>query len=85
MYALVDSADEDIILSEVEDTLIRMGQYNALLKLCQKRGDHAKVLNIWSKYVFIFPMLAAITEEYYCLGLRMVNGLKRIFRIPLGK
>ncbi|GJJ14976.1 hypothetical protein Clacol_009246 [Clathrus columnatus] len=49
LYALVDSAEEDIVLSEVEDTFIRTGQYNALLKLCQKRGDHDKVLEIWSK------------------------------------
>lgn len=81
----MDSADEDIVLFEVEDTLIRMGQYNALLKLCQKRGDHAKVLNIWSKYVSIFLMFVAITEKYCCLGLRMGNGLKRISRIPSGK
>ena len=49
LYSLLDSS-EDIVIEEVEETLIRTGQYNALVKICQKRNEVGKLLDIWSKY-----------------------------------
>ncbi|KIJ36750.1 hypothetical protein M422DRAFT_178931 [Sphaerobolus stellatus SS14] len=50
LYSLIDS-QEHIIVDEVEETLIRNGQYNALLRLHAKRSNKEKLLEIWSKLV----------------------------------
>lgn len=49
LYTLIASSDS-INVEEVEETLIRTGQYNALLKIYMKLGRREKLLEIWSKY-----------------------------------
>ncbi|KAF8591308.1 hypothetical protein K439DRAFT_1402474 [Ramaria rubella] len=50
LYALLESS-EDIIIEEVEETLIRTGQYNALFNLHQKANNKDKLLEILSRLV----------------------------------
>lgn len=50
LQTLIDEPN-DIVLSEVEEPLRKNGHYSALVKLYQKAGDTAKLLDVWSKYV----------------------------------
>ncbi|KAG6916344.1 hypothetical protein DXG01_007235 [Tephrocybe rancida] len=40
-----------ILVSEVESSLRRNGQYNALCMLYRQSGDHTKLLEVWSKLI----------------------------------
>lgn len=51
LYSLIDGPSE-IVLTEVEETLAKNGQYNALCKLYARAGDEDKLLEAWSKYVY---------------------------------
>lgn len=48
LNTLIDESS-DIILSDVESTLVSSGLYSALCKLYQKRGDEGRLLEAWSK------------------------------------
>jgi vacuolar protein sorting-associated protein 3 len=48
LYSLLDSS-EDIVVEEVEETLIRTGQYHALVKIYRKRNEVGRLLNVLSK------------------------------------
>ncbi|KAF8499515.1 hypothetical protein JB92DRAFT_3099258 [Gautieria morchelliformis] len=50
LYSLLDSS-EDIVVEEVEETLVRTGQYHALVKIYRKRNETGKLLNVLSKLV----------------------------------
>lgn len=50
LYTLIREPNH-IVLSELEPTLIRTGQYNALCILFKERGEDIKLLDAWSKYV----------------------------------
>ncbi|KLO19340.1 hypothetical protein SCHPADRAFT_935413 [Schizopora paradoxa] len=50
LQTLIDEPN-DIVLNEVEEPLRKNGHYNALVKLYQKAGDTAKLLDAWSKLV----------------------------------
>lgn len=50
LYSLLREPNH-IVLPELEPTLIRTGQYNALCSLYKDRGDDNKLLDAWSKYV----------------------------------
>ncbi|KAI0052121.1 hypothetical protein FA95DRAFT_1602084 [Auriscalpium vulgare] len=50
LYGLVNDSN-DLELSELEPVLQSTGQYNALCKLYQRRGDDEKLLEVWSKLV----------------------------------
>ena len=50
LHSLIESS-EDIVVDEIEETLIDTRQYNALVKICRKRSDEGKLLEIWSKCV----------------------------------
>lgn len=49
LHTLLESS-EDIVIDEVEETLIRTRQYEALVKIYRKRKDVTKLLELWSKY-----------------------------------
>ncbi|KAF7983156.1 hypothetical protein HWV62_23376 [Athelia sp. TMB] len=50
LYSLLREPNH-IVLPELEPTLIRTGQYNALCSLYKDRGDDNKLLDAWSKLV----------------------------------
>ena len=70
LYSLLESS-EDIVVEEVEETLIRTGQYNALLKLYQKRNDVGKLLDIMSKYDICVTDCESIADV---ITARLVDG-----------
>ncbi|TDL25106.1 hypothetical protein BD410DRAFT_819897 [Rickenella mellea] len=48
LYTLLDGA-HDVVLQEVEQPLVKNGQYNALCKLYVARGDEGKLLEAWQQ------------------------------------
>ncbi len=52
LHTMIDEPN-DIVLDEVEEPLRSNGHYSALAKLYQKVGDISKLLDVWSKFVFL--------------------------------
>ncbi|KAA1474965.1 hypothetical protein DENSPDRAFT_841652 [Dentipellis sp. KUC8613] len=50
LYALLEES-ADLVVEELEPVFKATGQYNALCRIYQKRGDDAKLLEVWSKLV----------------------------------
>ncbi|KDQ52181.1 hypothetical protein JAAARDRAFT_40532 [Jaapia argillacea MUCL 33604] len=48
LQSLVEEQN-DVVLSEIEDTLIKSKNYSALCRLFSQRGEEAKLLNAWSR------------------------------------
>lgn len=48
LYILIDEPN-NIVVDEVEPSLQKYGQYNALCKIYAQRGEHEKLLEVWSK------------------------------------
>ena len=48
LLALIEGPN-DIVLGELEPTLVRSGRFDALCRLYRSRAEDAKLLDAWSK------------------------------------
>lgn len=51
LLALLDGPN-DVVLPELEPSLISARRFDALCRLYKHRAEHAKLLLAWSRYVF---------------------------------
>lgn len=73
LYTLIREPNH-IVLPELEPTLIRTGQYNALCIMYKERGDDVKLLDTWSKCV------SSHTRIHCCLTSDKVGGWRVVGR-----
>lgn len=77
LYSLLSESQHQVLLDEVEDALVRGGQYNALFMLYRQRGDTEKLLDGLAKYVTIIR-LSAVFTDIVSVGSLMATGQMRI-------
>jgi Vacuolar sorting protein 39 domain 1 len=83
LHSLLDSS-ENIVIEEVEETLIRTRHYTALVKMYQKRNNAIKLLDLWSKYAIRVPGWRIIIDTL-SLGSWTVNGRTTKLKTLLSK
>lgn len=54
LHALIKEPN-DIVLDDVEATLVMFEEYSALCRLHEKLGQTERLLNAWAKYVLRAP------------------------------
>ena len=65
LHALLRTSSNIIVLPELEPVLKGTGQYSALCLLYEERGEDAKLLDAWSKFVFFISLHSESSTEFF--------------------